>query len=88
LRFPDIAKKKTNVYSLIVQATNIIKQESILMMKRQKRDRQDRAYSRGYQAGVLGRSKELCPYQGVEVRSEWLGGWREAISDKQQGLIK
>ncbi len=58
------------------------------MMKRQKRDRQDRAYSRGYQAGVSGRSKELCPYQGVEAKSEWLGGWREAIADKQQGLIK
>ncbi|WP_448211721.1 ribosome modulation factor [Colwellia sp. MEBiC06753] len=57
-------------------------------MKRQKRDRQDRAYSRGYQAGVSGRSKELCPYQGVEAKSEWLGGWREAIADKQQGLIK
>jgi ribosome modulation factor len=58
------------------------------MMKRQKRDRQDRAYSRGYQAGVSGRSKENCPYQDNGIKSEWLGGWREAISDKQQGLIK
>ena len=58
------------------------------MMKRQKRDRHGRAYSRGYQAGVSGRSKEICPYQNTEVKAEWLGGWREAVSDKQQGLIK
>jgi len=58
------------------------------MMKRQKRDRQDRAHSRGYQAGIAGRSKEMCPYQAIEIKSEWLGGWREAMSDKQQGLIK
>ena len=58
------------------------------MMKRQKRDRQDRAHSRGYQAGIAGKSKEMCPYQATEIKSEWLGGWREAISDRQQGLIK
>jgi ribosome modulation factor len=57
------------------------------MMKRQKRDRQDRAHSRGYQAGMAGHSKMLCPYQGLEVKSEWLGGWREAIADRQQGII-
>ncbi len=62
--------------------------ESYHMMKRQKRDRQDRAHARGYQAGASGRSKELCPYQNLEVKSEWLGGWREAIADKQQGLIR
>jgi len=58
------------------------------MMKRQKRDRQNRAFSRGYQAGIAGRSKEICPYQSTEIKSEWLGGWREAISDRQQGLFK
>lgn len=57
-------------------------------MKRQKRDRQDRAHARGYQAGISGRSKELCPYQNLEVKSEWLGGWREAMEDKQQGLVR
>ena len=59
-----------------------------LMMKRQKRDKQNRAHSRGYQAGISGHSKELCPYTNVEVKSEWLGGWREAIGDRQQGFIK
>lgn len=58
------------------------------MMKRQKRDKQDRAYSRGYQAGIAGRSKEHCPYQAINAKSEWLGGWREAINDKQQGLYR
>ena len=55
-------------------------------MKRQKRDRQDRAHSRGYQAGILGRGKDHCPYKNLEIKSEWLGGWREAIEDRQQGI--
>ena len=62
--------------------------ERALMMKRQKRDRQDRAHTRGYQAGISGRSKEHCPYQSTAIKSQWLGGWREAIEDKQQGLFK
>lgn len=58
-------------------------------MKRQKRDRNERAYAKGYQAGISGRSKEICPYNGnVDVKSEWLGGWREAMSDRQNGLFK
>lgn len=63
-------------------------EEIFLMMKRQKRDRQNRAHARGYQAGVSGRSKEACPYQNLDIKSEWLGGWREAMSDRQQGLFK
>lgn len=51
-------------------------------MKRQKRDRLERALSRGYQAGIAGRSKELCPYQAVDARSHWLGGWRKAMDDR------
>ncbi|TPH14058.1 ribosome modulation factor [Litorilituus lipolyticus] len=57
-------------------------------MKRQKRDRQDRAHTKGYQAGIAGRSKEHCPYQSNAIKSQWLGGWRAAIEDKQQGLFK
>ncbi|WP_340680560.1 ribosome modulation factor [Paraglaciecola sp.] len=55
-------------------------------MKRQKRDKLSRAHSKGYQAGIAGRSKEICPFQASEVRSEWLGGWREAIGDRSIGL--
>lgn len=57
-------------------------------MKRQKRDRLGRAYSNGYQAGVTGRSKEICPYESADARSEWLGGWREAMTDRNMGLFK
>ena len=53
-------------------------------MKRQKRDRLERAHQRGYQAGITGRSKEICPYQALNQRSHWLGGWREAMEDRAQ----
>ena len=59
-----------------------------LPMKRQKRDRLDRAHSQGYKAGITGRSRETCPYQSSESKSQWLGGWREAISDRNIGLFK
>ncbi len=56
-------------------------------MKRQKRDRLERAHAQGYRAGVTGRSKEICPYQSLDTRSQWLGGWREAIEDRSGGLF-
>ncbi|AWB67622.1 ribosome modulation factor [Saccharobesus litoralis] len=57
-------------------------------MKRQKRDRLERAHSKGYQAGVFGKAKESCPYQSVESKSQWLGGWRAAMEDRADGLVK
>ncbi|CZF78801.1 ribosome modulation factor [Grimontia kaedaensis] len=51
-------------------------------MKRQKRDRLERAQAKGYQAGVNGRSSETCPYQAMDARSQWLGGWREGRDTK------
>ncbi|KEY59050.1 ribosome modulation factor [Serratia sp. DD3] len=51
-------------------------------MKRQKRDRLERAQSRGYQAGIVGRSREHCPYQSLDARANWLGGWRQAMEDR------
>lgn len=62
--------------------TSLKEKVRILPMKRQKRDRLERAHSQGFKAGLAGRSKELCPYQQVEPRSEWLGGWREAIENR------
>lgn len=56
-------------------------------MKRQKRDRLERANAQGYRAGVTGRSKEICPYQSLDTRSEWLGGWRAAMEDRNTGLF-
>ncbi len=58
------------------------------MMKRQKRDRLERAHSQGFKAGVAGRSKELCPYQNQEIRSQWLGGWRDAQEARSVGLYR
>ena len=57
-------------------------------MKRQKRDRLERAQSLGYKAGVNGRSMENCPYQQVDAKSHWLGGWREAKGNKSLGLTR
>lgn len=59
-----------------------------LPMKRQKRDRLDRAHSQGYKAGITGRSREACPYQTSDSKSQWLGGWREAMDDRNVGLFK
>ncbi|STI62337.1 ribosome modulation factor [Escherichia coli] len=52
-------------------------------MKRQKRDRLERAHQRGYQAGIAGRSKEMCPYQTLNQRSQMAG--RLARSHGGQG---
>lgn len=57
-------------------------------MKRQKRDKLSRAHSKGYQAGISGKAKDHCPFQGIEAKSQWLGGWRAAMEDRSLGLIK
>lgn len=55
-------------------------------MKRQKRDRLERAYAKGFQAGITGRSKEACPYAGADERGHWFGGWREASEERNTGI--
>ncbi|MCX2981686.1 ribosome modulation factor [Halieaceae bacterium IMCC14734] len=55
-------------------------------MRRQKRDMSDRAFQRGYQAGVSGRSNETCPHSNDDQRLCWLSGWREGRSDQWDGL--
>ncbi len=55
-------------------------------MRRQKRDMNHRAFDRGYQAGIAGRSIEHCPHSGEEQRQSWLAGWREGRSDQWDGL--
>ena len=57
------------------------------MMKRQKRDRLERARARGYQAGVVGKQEEACPYQCLDARGHWLGGWRDAMEGRGSGLF-
>ncbi|MBV1920233.1 MAG: ribosome modulation factor [Pseudomonadales bacterium] len=55
-------------------------------MRRQKRDKSNRAYSRGHSAGLQGKSKEQCPYTDVTTRQFWLNGWRDGRTDQWQGF--
>lgn len=54
-------------------------------MKRQKRDQTERAFTKGYQAGIEGRSRSLCPHETGLVRQHWLNGWRESRIDQWDG---
>lgn len=55
-------------------------------MKRQKRNLNERAYSRGYQAGVSGKSRSDCPHETAGPRDTWLTGWREGREDHWNGF--
>jgi len=55
-------------------------------MKRQKRDLTERAFNKGYQAGIAGRSRSLCPHETGMVRQHWINGWRESRIDQWDGL--
>lgn len=55
-------------------------------MKRQKRDMAERAFQRGYQAGIKGRRKDACPYDTGETRQQWMTGWREGRTDQWDGF--
>lgn len=51
-------------------------------MKKQKRNVQRRAYLRGYMAGIRGKSRDEAP---VQLRADWLGGWRDGRADFWDG---
>ena len=55
-------------------------------MRRQKRDMNTRAFERGYQAGLAGRSSDSCPHENEQHRINWITGWREGHADLQDGL--
>ncbi len=55
-------------------------------MKRQKRDRGEQLYSKGFQVGAYGRSMSLCPYSELHLRQHWMAGWREGRSQFHQGM--
>ena len=55
-------------------------------MKRQKRDKTERAFAKGYQMGSQGRPNENCPHSNEnDQRQAWLNGWREGWSDHVEG---
>ena len=56
-------------------------------MRRLKRDPLERAFLRGYQYGINGKSRELCPFTLPSVRQAWLNGWREGRSDQWDGYV-
>ncbi len=56
-------------------------------MRRQKRLKSDRAFARGYQSGVLGKSRELCPFHDDPSRLAWISGWRTGREDQWDGYI-
>lgn len=55
-------------------------------MKRQKRDMTERAFHKGYQAGITGKLRDLCPHEQPTLRFQWMAGWREGRADKHDGL--
>lgn len=55
-------------------------------MKRLKRDPLEKAFMRGYQHGVSGKSRELCPFSVESIRQAWLNGWREGRGDNWAGM--
>ena len=55
------------------------------LMNRQKRDRNERAFSKGYQAGTHSQSRDDCPYSSTEQKQQWLGGWREGCDERGSG---
>lgn len=56
-------------------------------MNRQKRDRSERAFSKGFKAGLSGQGKNVCPYNTTEEKTQWLGGWREANEERHAGYM-
>ncbi|MCR8922891.1 ribosome modulation factor [Dasania sp. GY-MA-18] len=54
-------------------------------MRRQKRDQSERAFQKGYMAGVNGKNKEQCPHEQEAIRQQWLTGWREGRTDQWDG---
>ena len=55
-------------------------------MRRQKRDMNSRAFDKGYQAGISGRSLDFCPHSEENQRQSWISGWREGRNDHWDGL--
>jgi ribosome modulation factor len=58
-----------------------------VLMRRQKRQKISRAFTRGYQTGVSGKSKDLCPFNDEAARQSWLAGWRNGREDNWDGYL-
>ncbi len=56
------------------------------MMKRHKRERSELLFSRGFNAGLSGKSLDACPYQDINLRQHWMAGWREGRVNQREGF--
>ena len=54
-------------------------------MKRTKRSVDSRAFNRGYQSGISGRTQDSCPHVRIDARANWLAGWRTGHDDRVSG---
>ncbi|WP_353408176.1 ribosome modulation factor [Pseudoteredinibacter isoporae] len=55
-------------------------------MKRSKRDPFNRAFNKGYQAGIEEKSRSSCPHENSAARQHWINGWREGREDHWNGF--
>ncbi len=55
--------------------------------RRQKRDKTERAFQKGYRAGLSGKAQETCPHVAEMPRHSWLCGWREGYEDNVNGFV-
>jgi ribosome modulation factor len=56
-------------------------------MKRQKRNRFTRARSKGFTAGIKGKSSDACPFNSCDIKEYWLNGWRDARKALNSGYF-
>lgn len=55
-------------------------------MRSQKRNPIDKAFAKGYQAAMSGKSWASCPFESGKARVIWMNGWREARENHWSGL--
>lgn len=55
-------------------------------MRSQKRNPIEKAFTKGYQAAMSGKSWAACPFESGKARVIWMNGWREAREDHWSGL--
>ncbi|HBF08797.1 MAG: ribosome modulation factor [Pseudomonadota bacterium] len=55
-------------------------------MKRVKREKTSRAFSKGYTHGIQGHSRNLSPFdENSQNHQMWMSGWREGRADLWSG---
>tara|TARA_B100000745_G_C20055350_1_gene359983 strand:+ start:175 stop:639 length:465 start_codon:yes stop_codon:yes gene_type:complete len=84
---PQLTDRRRNRQSGTANKPTGVQAKRIVSMKRQKRSRDERAYSRGYLAGFQGRPRDFCPFGALQARTHWMSGWREGRTNQVQGMV-